>query len=124
MEKIKNAEQLNKLAEKLREKDKSTGKTICICNGTGCLALGAAKVTTVLKEEIKKRKLDATVASLTSTGCHGFCERGPLMVIRPDNIFYQLVKPEDIPEIIEETIINGKIIDRLTYQDPQQKRRL
>jgi len=58
------------------------------------------------------------------TGCHGFCERGPLVVIRPKNIFYQRVKVEDIPEIISETILNDNIVDRLLYTDPNTGRKI
>jgi len=116
---IKNQNDLDKLTDKLRDEEKAKGKIINICNGTGCIALGAAKVTEALAQEIEKRKLDVDVVSFVPTGCHGFCERGPLIVIRPGDIFYHSVKPEDVPEIISDTIIKGEIIERLLYADPQ-----
>ncbi|RKZ31495.1 NADH-quinone oxidoreductase subunit F [bacterium] len=124
MKKIKTLEELKKLAAELRKKAKTSRKTISICNGTGCLALGAAAVTKAMKSEIKKRKLDVSVVAITETGCHGFCERGPLMVIRPRNIFYHNVKPEDVPEIVETTVIKGRVIDRLLYEHPHTKEKI
>ena len=54
-----------------------------------------------------------------TTGCHGFCERGPVVVIHPQGIFYQHVKPEDIPEVVAETVAQGNVMDRLLYTHPQ-----
>ncbi len=122
---IKNCIQLNELAEKIRTKrDKYKGKTIAICNGTGCKALGATKITRLIRDEIKKHNLDVDVVNVLTTGCHGFCERGPLIVIRPEGIFYQKIKPVDVPEIITETIIKDKIIDRLIYENPETKEKV
>ncbi|PIU51501.1 NADH-quinone oxidoreductase subunit NuoF, partial [Candidatus Desantisbacteria bacterium CG07_land_8_20_14_0_80_39_15] len=70
-----------------------------------------------LKQEIEKQKLSEKI-KIKSTGCHGFCERGPIVVIRPRGIFYQKVKPEDIAEIINRTILKGEIIDSLLYVEP------
>jgi len=91
---------------------------ISICGGTGCLALGAEKISDNFKEELRLQYL-STKIDFKITGCPGFCERGPLVIIYPKKIFYQRVKIEDVPEIISETILNGKIIDRLLYIDPQ-----
>ncbi len=91
---------------------------IAICTGTGCLALGAGKVVAALKEEIKKQGLDTKVADMRETGCPGFCERGPIVVIYPEEICYLQVKPDDAEEIISETILQKKVIDRLVYADP------
>ena len=90
---------------------------ITVCAGTGCRASGADAVIEAFKDEIERREIQLDV-ELKETGCPGFCERGPLVVIRPKRIFYQRVKPEDIPEIISETVLNGTIIDRLLYVDP------
>ena len=84
-----------------RDPDKSY---IAVCTGTGCLALGATKVVTALREEIKKQGLETDVAEIRETGCPGFCERGPLLVIYPEEICYLQVKPEDAEEIISQTI--------------------
>ncbi len=89
---------------------------ITICGGTGCHAFGCEKIVSDFKQEIKRQGLEANI-DIRTTGCHGFCERGPMVVIRPQNIFYQRIKEEDVPEIISETIAKGKIIDRLLYTD-------
>ena len=96
---------------------------ISVCGGTGCRASGAEAVVDAFLDEIERRELQIQV-ELKETGCHGFCERGPLVVIRPKQIFYQRVKPEDIPEIIAETVLNGKIIERLLYVDPVTNERI
>jgi len=102
-------------------KDRNSQKTvIAICCGTGCQAYGAKKVADAFEEELSKAGLEDKV-EVRTTGCHGFCERGPLVVIRPQNIFYQRLKISDIPEIIEKTIKNNEVIERLLYVDPMTK---
>ena len=94
---------------------------IAICTGTGCLALGASKVVASLREEIKKQGLESKVdlkVDLRETGCPGFCERGPVIVIYPDEICYLQVQPGDAAEIISKTILGKTVIDRLLYVDP------
>jgi NADH-quinone oxidoreductase subunit F len=75
-------------------------------------------VTAAFREEIEKQGLVDRVDILT-TGCHGFCERGPVVVIRPEDIFYERVGVKDVPEIVSETIIGDNIVDRLLYTEPQ-----
>jgi NADH-quinone oxidoreductase subunit F len=70
-----------------------------------------------MKKELKKQKLGRKV-SVRVTGCHGFCEQGPIMVLEPGNIFYCHLKPEDTPEIVTKTLLKGEVIDRLLYTDP------
>ena len=91
---------------------------LAVCGGTGCLALGGAKVIAAFKRELQDQGLDTKV-DLRITGCPGFCERGPLVVIEPENILYQQVKEEDVAEIISQTLLEGKVADRLLYLDPQ-----
>ncbi len=94
---------------------------IAVCTGTGCLALGAAKVVAAFREEIKKQGIESKVeikADLRETGCPGFCERGPVIVIYPEEICYLQVQPGDAAEIISQTILNKKVVDRLLYVDP------
>jgi NADH:ubiquinone oxidoreductase subunit F (NADH-binding)/(2Fe-2S) ferredoxin len=94
------------------------GRTsISICAGTGCLASGAAEVIAAFKSEIEKQGLSADVDT-KGTGCPGFCERGPVLVIYPEEICYLQVKPEDVPEIVSKTIKEKKVLDRLLYVDP------
>jgi NADH-quinone oxidoreductase subunit F len=90
---------------------------VTVCGGTGCHSFGSEKVADACRREIKRQKLTAKV-EVKVTGCHGFCEKGPLVVIKPQNIFYHRVKVEDVPEIISETMVKGKIINRLLYTDP------
>lgn len=96
---------------------------ITICGGTGCHAYGCLKVAKAFEDEIKKQNLQELV-DVRTTGCHGFCERGPIVVIQPDGIFYQRVQITDIKEVIAETIKNKKIIERLLYVDPRTKERI
>ncbi len=109
--------ELDDLRRSILGKRDTSRTCISVCGGTGCRAAGAEAVVDALVGEIERRKLQIDV-ELKETGCHGFCERGPLLVIRPKRIFYQQVKPEDIPEIISETVLNGNIIERLLYVDP------
>lgn len=97
--------------------------SISICAGTGCLACGAAEVIAAFKDEIKKQGLEADVDT-RGTGCPGFCERGPVLVIYPEEICYLQVKPEDVPEIISQTIKEKKVLERLLYLDPSTDKRV
>jgi NADH-quinone oxidoreductase subunit F len=88
-----------------------------VCDGTGCRALGSQKVLASLQEEIKKVKTDTPI-EVIGTGCPGFCECGPLVTVYPQRISYQKVKPEDVPEIVAETLVKGRTVERLLYTDP------
>ncbi len=90
---------------------------ITVCGGTGCHASGCHAVVDAFKKVLQEKASDNGVA-LRVTGCHGFCERGPLVVVHPKKIFYQKVKPEDVLEIFEETVLNGKILEGLLYEHP------
>jgi NADH-quinone oxidoreductase subunit F len=90
---------------------------LLICGGTGCEASGAAKVKEALAQEIVKRDLHREIQIIV-TGCNGFCAQGPVMVVQPDNIFYQKLKPEDIPELVEEHFLKGRPVERLFYREP------
>jgi len=96
---------------------------ILICGGTGCHATGSIKVKDVLVEEIEKRELSGRV-EVVETGCNGFCALGPLLVVQPGGFFYVKLKPEDIPEFVEEQIINGNQVERLLFKDPATKKRV
>ncbi len=90
---------------------------ISICAGAGCMAFGAGEVIAAFKAEIEKQGLQADVDT-KGTGCPGFCERGPVVVIYPEEICYLQVTPEDVPEIVSQTINEKKVVDRLLYVDP------
>ncbi|NQT72834.1 MAG: 4Fe-4S binding protein [Chloroflexi bacterium] len=116
--------QLKSLADFEKLRDEITGKRdpnkpcITICAGSGCIASGSPKVADAFIEELKNQGLQDKI-DLRQTGCHGFCEKGTLVVIHPEHICYIQVQPEDIPEIITETITNGNVIERLLYVDPE-----
>ena len=93
---------------------------ITVCGGTGCRVYGSEKVWNAFRSEIVRQGVTAMLAlDVKVTGCHGFCEKGPLVVIRPQGILYARVKVEDVPEIVAETVVGGKTIERLLYADPQ-----
>jgi NADH:ubiquinone oxidoreductase subunit F (NADH-binding)/(2Fe-2S) ferredoxin len=92
--------------------------TVTVCCGTGCGAKGAQKVLAALHAGIGELAEKGKPVQLKPTGCHGFCERGPIVTISPGGIFYQNVQEADVPEIIQQTLLAGKPIDRLLYQDP------
>jgi NADH-quinone oxidoreductase subunit F len=94
-----------------------------ICAGTGCLANGSAQVRAAFEAEASERGMAVPIDfAAESTGCHGFCERGPLVVIEPGEILYEKVKPGDVKEIFEKTILGKEIVSRLQYRDPNTKK--
>ena len=102
-------------------KQRRNGKTIItICAGTGCLACGCESVTAAFREALKESSLENEV-ELRTTGCHGFCERGPLVVLQPEGTFYQRVKPADAKLIVNQTIKGRQLVKKLLYRDPQTK---
>jgi len=119
LQKLKSKQDLENLRKEIlvtREKEK--GKSlITVCNGTGCHASGCVEVTEAFRQEIANQRL-ADKVGIKTTGCHGFCERGPIVVIQPGDIFYQWVKVEDVAQIVKETVIQGGVINRLLYADP------
>jgi NADH-quinone oxidoreductase subunit F len=120
---INSPTELEELKKDILSKRDPNKTSIAICTGTGCLALGAANVVTAFKEEIKKQGLEAKV-DVRETGCPGFCERGPLLVVYPEEICYVQVQPDCAEEIVSETIVNKKVIDRLLYVDPTTGERI
>jgi len=118
-----NVTKLEEIRTRLVEAREEEKTCITVCGGTGCHAYGCLKVADAFKEEILERGLQDEVA-LRLTGCHGFCERGPIVVIQPDGIFYQRIQLEDIPEVMSETVLQKKIIPRLLYVEPRTKKEI
>jgi len=114
---VSNPSELENLRQSILQKRDPNKPCITVCAGTGCRASGAEAVVDAFTDEIERRELQLNV-ELKETGCPGFCEQGPLAVILPHRVFYRHVKPGDVPEIISETVLNGKIIERLLYVDP------
>ncbi len=117
MPRINSAAELEKLKNDILSKVDPHGPCIAICAGTGCIGLGNERVIRAFEAEIQKRSLETKV-DIRETGCHGFCEKGPSVVIYPEEICYIEVTPEDIPEIVSRTVIGKEVIDRLCYTDP------
>jgi NADH-quinone oxidoreductase subunit F len=114
--KLNTVKELEEYRRSVMAKADPKRKWVSLCVGTGCIATGADKVSAAFKEEARKGRLGSV--EVKETGCPGFCERGPLLTIHPDGIFYQNVKPEHVPDIIEKTIRRGEIIKELLYTDP------
>ncbi len=93
---------------------------LMVCAGTGCVANQSMKVKEKLEAEIRKQGLQDEVCVVT-TGCNGFCAVGPLMVVQPDGIFYQLLKETDIPYLVEEHFVKGRPVKELLYTPPKEK---
>ena len=114
---ISGLEALREEIVKNRSKDRTILRT---CISTGCRAQKSLKVVKALKTAIKEQGLEEKV-EIKNTGCHGFCEMGPIMVVEPENIFYRKVKPEDVGEIL--STLNGSkgVVERLLWKDPGTK---
>ena len=117
MGRIKSLQDLEAFRNSLAAKSEVGKPCVAICGGAGCSALGCREVIATIIKEIERQKLREKV-DIKTTGCPGFCEQGPLVVIYPRNIMYTHVKVEDVPEIISETVLNDRIVDRLLYTDP------
>jgi NADH:ubiquinone oxidoreductase subunit F (NADH-binding)/(2Fe-2S) ferredoxin/NAD-dependent dihydropyrimidine dehydrogenase PreA subunit len=115
--KITSPDDLARWQERLKSQRDPDKPCLAICAGTGCQAYGVNRVIEAFQEELEKRGLSEQVEVL-STGCPGFCERGPLVTVRPQGIFYQRVQIGDVADIVEETLINGQVVERLLYEDP------
>ncbi|MEI6348376.1 MAG: NADH-quinone oxidoreductase subunit NuoF [Bacteroidota bacterium] len=93
---------------------------ILICGGTGCKASQSDKIQAEFKSIIEEKGLDNDI-QVIMTGCFGFCEKGPIVKMMPDNTFYTQVTPEDCREIVDEHLVKGRKVNRLLYQDPENK---
>jgi NADH:ubiquinone oxidoreductase subunit F (NADH-binding)/(2Fe-2S) ferredoxin/NAD-dependent dihydropyrimidine dehydrogenase PreA subunit len=101
-------------------KDKIYRLHLMVCAGTGCVSNHSFEIKEALEKEVKKHGLEDEVLVVT-TGCNGFCERGPLLVVQPGNIFYQQLTVKDIPHLVEEHFLKGRPVSRLMYTPPKEK---
>ena len=106
--------------ERLAFKDKTY---LLICGGTGWHATGSIRVKDALLATIEEKGLGDRV-QVIETGCNGFCAMGPLLVVHPGDVFYQKLSVEDMPELVESHLINGKPVERLLYKDPVSKTKI
>jgi NADH:ubiquinone oxidoreductase subunit F (NADH-binding)/(2Fe-2S) ferredoxin/NAD-dependent dihydropyrimidine dehydrogenase PreA subunit len=118
MRRVDSAEGLAALREAAIQAVDKSHQVVRVCLGPGCLARGADKVAAALVKAVEDRGLDAAVRPLIKqTGCHGFCAVGPLLQIDPSGLFYARVKPYDVDEIVEATLVGGQTIDRLLHRE-------
>jgi len=117
MTKLNTTNDLEALRKQITAQRKNIRTTLTLCGGTGCQASQCRDVIDAVKGALGKHGLEKSV-QVRISGCHGFCEQGPLMVIEPGNIFYCHIKPEDAQDIVSKTVMSGAVIERLLYVDP------
>ena len=126
MSKIKSFNELKDFADKLKPilymrenhtKENPEKREILVCGGTGCTSSDSIQIIENLRNEIKKADLEGSVEVLL-TGCFGFCAKGPIVKVYPDDIFYTQVKPEDASEIVQSHLVNHKVVERLLFKEP------
>lgn len=132
MAKIKSFEELTQVIDKckpllaLRHENndvKGNKKQLLVCGGTGCQASRSKEIIEKLNEHIKNTGISDSV-TVDLTGCFGFCAQGPIVKVMPDDVFYVKVKPEDVSEIINEHIINNRVIERLLFEEPTEHKKV
>src|SRR3972149_9078828 len=117
MSRINSLAELEEFRKGILSKRDPNKPCITLCSGSACHASGSEEVAASIEEGIKKQGLSSSV-DFRKTGCHGFCERGPIIVIHPEEICYLQIEPKDVPEIVSLTIKQKKVIERLLYTDP------
>jgi len=118
MAKLQSVAELESLREQLLDREDPQQPVVRVCLGPGCLAQGADQVARAFKSAIKKKGIKAKVKPLIKeTGCHGFCSQGTLVNLSPLDLFYVRVKPKDVPDIVETTLGQGKVIEDLLFSD-------
>ena len=126
MSKIKSFNKLKDFVDKLKPilymrenhtKENPEKREILVCGGTGCTSSDSIQNIENLRNEIKKADLEGSVEVLL-TGCFGFCAKGPIVKVYPDDIFYTQVKPEDASEIVQSHLVNHKVVERLLFEEP------
>ena len=117
MLKINTSVELEEIRKEILSKRDPKKPCLTLCSGTACHATGSKEVALAIEKEFEKQKLTKAV-DFRRTGCHGFCEKGPIIIIYPENICYLQVTPEDIPDIFSHTLKEKKVVDRLLYVDP------
>lgn len=108
-------------------------RRVVVCAGTGCMASGALKLAEAIRVVAAREKLEVTLSleeeagvkdlHLSKSGCQGFCQMGPLLSIEPDGILYCKVRPEDAEEVVRETLLGGRLVERLLYENPSDRTR-
>ncbi|EMS80285.1 NADH-quinone oxidoreductase subunit NuoF [Desulfotignum phosphitoxidans] len=117
MARLETPEALESFRQEILSRRDPDSPCVSICAGAGCVASGADEVIAAFEKEIEAKGLSATV-STKGTGCPGFCEQGPVVVIYPEEICYLQVQAKDVPEIVAQTIENKQVVERLCFKDP------
>ncbi|MEW6439979.1 MAG: NADH-ubiquinone oxidoreductase-F iron-sulfur binding region domain-containing protein [bacterium] len=117
MDKIRSMEQLEALRADILAGRPKEARSLTFCGGTGCRAYGSMDVVEAFRKELKARGL-AKKIQVRTTGCHGFCERGPMVLVSPGGLFYEQVTLQDVAEVVDKTLIGNEVIERLLYKDP------
>ncbi len=123
MSRIETPADLEKLRDEVQAQRTSRQTWLAVCSGTGCRAYGAEALADSLEEEIEKRGIGGKVG-IRRTGCHGFCERGPLVVIQPSDACYLGAQPKNVSAIIDTLVAGNGAVDRLLYLDDESGKRL
>ncbi len=116
MPKINSFAELEEFRKDILSKRDPKKPSLTLCSGTACHATGSKEVALAIEKELEKQRFNVEV-DFRKTGCHGFCEKGPIVIIYPEEICYLQVTPEDIPDIISQTLKEKQVIDRLLYVD-------
>jgi NADH-quinone oxidoreductase subunit F len=115
--KFTSASDIEVFARELRSREGPAPRLVRVCIGTGCAAKGSRRLYELFIEAAMQSGQDVQVQA-KCVGCHGFCERGPIVVVEPGEIFYQRVEEPDVAEIFRETVLGGRVVQRLLYEDP------
>ncbi|CEO13817.1 NADH-quinone oxidoreductase subunit NuoF [Paraclostridium sordellii] len=131
MSQIKSFDELNSLVNKLKPnlslrnnlKQNNNKKELLVCGDTGCRAANSMPIIDSLKQEIKNAGLEDLV-SVSLTGCFGFCAQGPIVKVHPDNVFYIKVQADDARDIVQDHLIEGKLVDRLLFIEQSEEKKV
>ncbi|MGD8512818.1 MAG: NADH-quinone oxidoreductase subunit NuoF [Deltaproteobacteria bacterium] len=123
MKKIRSQTELSAYVERIKAQRDPERTMISLCGGSGCGAYGTGRVKASLEQELSAQGL-ADKVEVKLTGCHGFCEKGPIMVIHPSGVFYPQMTEERVPEIVDKTIQNGEVVHRFLFKDPVSKKKI
>ncbi len=116
---MKSPQELDAFRERLQAGVDPGRPVVAVCGETGCRVYGSEQIFENFREELARQEVSATLQmEVKATGCPGYCEKGPVVMLRPQGLLYGHVKPQDVPEIVRETILGGRVIDRLLVTDP------
>ncbi|MFW6001356.1 MAG: NAD(P)H-dependent oxidoreductase subunit E, partial [Halanaerobium sp.] len=96
---------------------------VLVCTGTGCVSSGAKTLKEKMEEELAAKDMSGEI-KIVETGCHGFCEKGPIMIVYPEGVFYCEVSEDDVAEIVEEHLLKGRTVERLLFKEPMTEEQI